>query len=98
MISIEWTDCIVQVQHCRYYRMIDICETYANNNGLIFNEKKSVVITFVKSRFVSDRQLVIQGHRLSWASRLTHLGIVLDMVTLRLWRVEPGNTSVLLTL
>ena len=61
-------------------RMIDICETYANNNGLIFNEKKSIVITFVKSRFVnaSDPQLVIQGHRLSWVSRLTHLGIVLD--------------------
>ena len=61
-------------------RMIDICETYANNNGLIFNEKKSVVITFVKSRFVnaSDPQLVIQSHRLSWVSRLTHLGIVLD--------------------
>ena len=59
-------------------RMIDVCETYANNNGLIFNEKKSVVVTFVKSRFVnaSDPQLVIQGHRLSWVSRLTHLGIL----------------------
>ena len=54
--------------------MIDICETYANNSGLIFNEKKSAVITCIKSKFVS----VSGGHTLSWVPRLTHLGVVVD--------------------
>ena len=38
------------------------------------------MITFVKSRFVSasDPKLVLHGHLLSWESRLTYLGVVLD--------------------
>ena len=57
-------------------RMTDICETFANNNGLIFNEKKSAVIT----RFVSesDPKLVLQGQLLSWESRLTYMGVKLS--------------------
>ena len=44
-------------------RMIDKCSDFAKDNGLIFNVDKSVVIVFVKSRFVSvvDPQLVNNG-------------------------------------
>ena len=35
-------------------RLINICKTYSDNQCLLFNAKKSAVITFVKSRFVAD--------------------------------------------
>ena len=61
-------------------RMLDMCTSFANSNGLTFNVSKSVVIAFVRSRFVcmEDPQLVLNNNTLPWKSRITHLGVILD--------------------
>ena len=55
-------------------------EIFCHSNSLTFNVSKSVVITFVKSRFVcvEDSQLVLNHNTLPWKSCITHLGVILD--------------------
>ena len=76
-------------------RMLDMCTSFADSNGLTFNVSKSVVIAFVKSRVVcmEDPQLVLNNNTLPWKSRITHLGVILDELgnNATAWRIELRN-------
>ena len=60
--------------------MLDICTTYANEHDLIYNTKKSVVITFKQGRWKhsSELDVFLNGNRLPNKEKITHLGVVMN--------------------
>ena len=62
-------------------KMLKVCDQFAASRGMMFNAKKSVSMTFIRSRYVnrSDPGFALSGHMLSCQSELSHLGVVWDM-------------------
>ena len=60
--------------------MLDICTEYANEHHLIYNTKKSVVITFKQRRWKhsSELEVFLNGNRLPNKEEITHLGIIMN--------------------
>ena len=60
--------------------MLDICTTYANEHHLIYNTKKSVMITFKQRRWKhsSELDVFLKGNRLPNKEEITHLGVVMN--------------------
>ena len=61
-------------------QMLNICDTYAKDHGLVFNGKKSTSATFVKNgrRPRGDVLFTIGKEPLSCREMITHLGVVMD--------------------
>ena len=61
-------------------QMLDICTAYANEHHLIYNTKKSVVITFKQRRWKhsSELDVFLNGNRLPNKKKITHLGVVMN--------------------
>ena len=61
-------------------QMLDICTTYANEHHLIYNIKKSVVITFKQRRWKHSSELDVffNGNRLPNKAEITHLDVVMN--------------------
>ena len=59
---------------------ITICTTYANEHHLIYNTKKSVVITFKQRRWKHSNELdvFLNANRLPNKEERTHLGVVIN--------------------
>lgn len=60
--------------------MLDICDEYARDHALVFNNKKSVSITFVKNKRIALKcpELWLNGSILPSKSEIVHLGVVMD--------------------
>ena len=60
--------------------MLDICTTYEKEHNLIYNTKKSVVITFKQRRWKHSSKLdvFLNGNRLPNREEITHLGVVMN--------------------
>ena len=56
-------------------KMIDVCETFADEFDVIFNSKKTVCIKFGNNIKLSNRSsLYLNGSKLSWSENAKHLG------------------------
>ena len=60
--------------------MLDICNEYARDHALVFNNKKSVAITFGKNTRMALNcpELWLNGSILTSKSEIVHLGVVMD--------------------
>ena len=60
--------------------MLDTCSLYAEENGLVFNSKKSIGTVFVKNRRspLVDPELTLNGTILSLKQSISHLVVVMD--------------------
>ncbi len=61
-------------------RMLDICNEYARHHALVFNNKKSVAITFGKNKGMALNcpELWLNGSILTSKSEIVHLAVVMD--------------------
>lgn len=60
--------------------MLNICQRFTQEHGLLFNSKKSVATTFVRSRHVrvADPEFILAGNALSHKTEFRHLGLLVD--------------------
>ena len=61
-------------------RMLNTCAAYAEDHNLLFNEKKSTSIVFVKCKrsFIRDPELRLSATILPYMQSMVHLGTILE--------------------
>ena len=67
-------------------RMLDICSDYAIDHSLVFNDKKSVATSFIKSKRTvpNNPEFKFSGSILTTKAEVVHLGVVLNRKNLQL--------------
>ena len=60
-------------------KMLDVCTLFAEENGLIFNSKKSLSIVFVRNSHlpVVNSKLTVSGGFLPFKNTVSHLGVIM---------------------
>ncbi len=61
--------------------MVDTCKRFGDKNGLFFNSKKTICITFHESAKCSpivQYPITLSGKQLKWFSSVKHLGHIFD--------------------
>ena len=73
---------LVSSSIARLQTMLDMCTVYAKEHHLIFNSKKSVMITFKKKRYIykqsHDPEVFLNDARLPNKDEIVHLGVVMN--------------------
>ena len=109
MGALSYADDITLISPSLYglNRMLDICDTFAIDNFIIFNRKKTICIKYGEDVRVSE-QVFMNRSLLSWNSEVRHLGtifsiigcVILQIVIIKLLisLVSPINFTVILAI
>ena len=80
-------------------RMLNTCAAYAEDHNLLFNEKKSTSIVFVKCKrsYIRYPELRLSAIILPYIQSMAHLGTILQLgQTVEQWRTDVRSSIVLL--
>ena len=79
---LAYADDISLLSPTRYgmQRMLDTCSVFAEENGLVFNSRKSICTVFVKNRRLRlvDPKVSLNETVLPFKTFINHLGVVMD--------------------
>ena len=80
--GVAYADDVTLISPTRYgiQKMLDVCTTFARQNGLIFNSKKSMVTVFTSNRRLigGNPDLILSEKPIPFRTEITHLGTIMD--------------------